>query len=303
MRTAAEPHRFPFQAMGSPCEVQLFARRRDLAEDVARAVIADVQRLEARYSRYREGSLLSEINRVAAAGGRIRVDAETATLLDYASTCFVESGGLFDVTSGLLRRAWRFREGRLPTQAELDPLLDRIGWHRVAWLAPVLVFDVPGMELDLGGMVKEYAADLGASLCRQAGLSGLINLGGDIAIAGPRPDGLPWQIGLRDPRRPGAVLQVLSLQRGAVATSGDSERCLVVDGVRYGHVLDPRTGWPVGWLASVTAVGEHCVAAGAATTIAMLKEREGPAWLEELGLPHLWMDADGRIGGTLAGGR
>jgi thiamine biosynthesis lipoprotein len=85
-----------------------------------------------------------------------------------------------------------------------------------------------------------------------------------------------------------------------MATSGDYERCIVVDGKRYGHILNPRTGQPVAHLASVTVHADHCVVAGSASTIAMLKEADGPAWLTALGLPHLWIHADGRCGGSLA---
>jgi thiamine biosynthesis lipoprotein len=300
MEKALQFHRHPFQAMGSPCEIQLYAANRAEAKRVADLVVADVLRLEARYSRYRPDSFLSAINRVAATGGSISVDEETAGLLNYAATCHRESGGLFDVTSGLLRQAWRFERGQLPDAAQIRALLERIGWHRLRWDPPILEFPLPGMEIDLGGVVKEYAVDRVAALCREAGVfHGLVNLGGDIRIIGPHPDGSPWRIGIRHPRRPGEVIRQLELRRGGIASSGDYERCLVVDGVRYGHVLNPKTGWPVRQLASVTVVGELCVVAGSASTIAMLKEHEGPAWLSELGLLHFWVDVEGNTGGSL----
>jgi thiamine biosynthesis lipoprotein len=292
----------PFKAMGSPCDVRLYASDRAGAAEVAERVIADVARLEARYSRYREESLLSAINRVAAAGGAIEVDDETAGLLRYADACYRESDGLFDITSGLLRRAWRFDRGALPAAAEIEPLLARIGWDRVRWTPPRLEFP-PGMEIDFGGIVKEYAADRAATICRDAGIRhGVVNLGGDIRIVGPQPDDRPWRIGVRHPRRREAAAGTLVLRAGAVATSGDYERCIVIADRRFGHVLNPRTGWPVQHLASVTVVGELCVVAGSASTIAMLKETEGPRWLERLGLPHLWIDVDGNAGGSLAPG-
>lgn len=289
-----------FRAMGSPCEVQLYAPDAAAARTAAGIVMADVARLEQRYSRYRPDSLLSEINRVAEAGGAIDVDDETAALLDYAATCHRESEGRFDITSGLLRRAWQFASGRVPERTEVEALLARVGWHRLSWRAPRLAF-TPGMELDLGGIVKEYAADRAATLCREAGVPhAIVNLGGDIRIVGPRPDGSPWRIGIRHPRDPDAALATLELARGAVATSGDYERCMVVDGVRYGHVLDARTGWPVRHLASVTVVAELCTVAGSASTIAMQRQEDGPDWLSRLGLPHLWVDTRGRTGGSLA---
>ncbi|MGH7186937.1 MAG: FAD:protein FMN transferase, partial [Pseudomonadota bacterium] len=261
----------------------------------------DVHRLEARYSRYRSDSLLSEINRVAASGGRITVDEETAGLLNYAAICYRESEGLFDITSGILRRAWRFDRGELPDAAQVRDLLGVVGWHKLRWAAPVLEFPLPGMEIDFGGVVKEYAVDRAAALCREAGVQhGFVNLGGDIRVIGAHPDGSPWRIGIRHPRRPDDVIQTLSLHAGALASSGDYERCITLNGVRYGHILNPKTGWPVGHLASVSVVGDLCVVAGSASTIAMLKEAGGPPWLQGLGLPHYWVDVQGETGGSLA---
>ncbi|WP_333874297.1 FAD:protein FMN transferase [Methylobacter sp.] len=295
-------YRHAFKAMGSPCEIQLFAENHAEARRVADSAIADVYRLEALYSRYRSDSLLSGINRAAAAGGCITVDDETAGLLNYAAICYDQSDGLFDITSGILRRAWRFDLSKLPEQAQIQELLDKVGWHKLHWAPPVLEFSTPGMEIDFGGVVKEYAVDRAATLCQAAGIRhGVVNLGGDIKIIGPRADGSPWQVGIRHPRREEAVMQTISLREGALASSGDYERCIMVDGVRYGHVLNPKTGWPVKHLAAVSVVGDFCVVAGSASTIAMLKEDSGPAWLESLGLPHLWVNVQGEVGGTLVG--
>ena len=295
-------YRHPFNAMGSPCEIQLYALAHAEARRVAELAVADVYRLEARYSRYRSDSFLSAINRVAASGGRISVDEETAGLLNYALACYQQSDGLFDITSGILRRAWRFDLGALPDEGQIQALLGKIGWHKVRWNPPILEFPVPGMEIDFGGVVKEYAVDRAASLCLEAGIRhGSVNLGGDIRIIGPHPDGSPWRIGIRHPRRQDAFIETLLLFDGALASSGDYERCIVLDGVRYGHVLNPKTGWPVRRLASVSVVGDFCVVAGSASTIAMLKEEHGPGWLEGLGLPHLWVDVQGEVGGSLAG--
>ncbi len=286
--------------MGSPCEIQLELAPVGRAESGLAAAIAEVERLEARYSRYRESSFLSQINRVAAQGGEIEVDQETAGLLDYAATCHAQSDGLFDITSGILRRAWRFQEKRLPSPGEVGALLDRVGWHRLVWRSPRLGFPTAGLELDFGGIVKEYAADRVAALLQAEGLRhALVNLGGDIRAAGPRADGTPWQVGIRDPRHPGEILMRVALREGALSTSGDYERCIEIDGVRYGHVLDPRTGWPVRFMASASVLAPLCVVAGSASTIAMLRGEDGPAWLEGLGLPCLWVDVEGRLGGSL----
>ena len=290
-----------FQAMGTRCETQLYANTAAQAARAAAAVQGDVERLEALYSRYRDTSLLSRINHVAASGGSIDVDPETAHLLDYAATCFDESGGLFDITSGVLRRAWNFKGGQLPEPRAVQTLLTHVGWNKLRWHAPhTLEFPEPGLELDFGGVVKEYAADRAAMLCREQGAEhALINLGGDIRVAGPHPDGSPWRIAIRDPRTAGGVLQTLELFAGALASSGDYERCIDINGVRYGHILNPLTGWPVRHMAAVSVAADFCVVAGSAATIGMLLEDKGAEWLRQLGLPHTWVDVDGNCGGSL----
>jgi FAD:protein FMN transferase len=285
-----------FTAMGCPCELRLVGPD---ARRVAGLAVAEVRRLDAKYTSYRDDSLLAEINRAAAAGGAIAVDEETAALLDYADACNRESDGRFDVTAGALGRAWRCEGGAVPDAALLDAVLARTGWQRLRWEKPLLSFPVPGMELDLGGVVKEYAVDRVVALCRAEGVrSGLVNLGGDLAAIGPRPEGMPWRIGIQHPRA-GGLAGTLELHEGALATSGDYARCIEIDGVRYGHIVDPTSGRPVRHLASVSVVAELCVVAGSASTIAMLREQEGPAWLAGLGVAHRWIDVDGAAGGTL----
>ena len=286
--------------MGSPCEIQIYAESAEQAQKAFRAVTGDIARLETRYSRYRQDSYLSEINRIAAASGEIAVDAETASLLDYAATCYQESDGLFDISSGLLRQAWNFKSPQLPETGQLQQLLERIGWQKLQWQSPHLKFPGLAMELDFGGIVKEYAVDRADTLCRAEGIRhGAINLGGDIKIVGPHPDGAPWRIGIRHPRQKQALLTTVLMTRGAMASSGDYERCFVIDGKHYGHILNPKTGWPVSHLASVSVVADFCVIAGSAATIALLKESEGPSWLQSLGLEHLWVDLSGHQGGSL----
>jgi thiamine biosynthesis lipoprotein len=158
------------------------------------------------------------------------------------------------------------------------------------------------MELDFGGFVKEYAADRVAELCRERGLaSGLIDLGGDLAVVGPHPDGSPWLVGIRNPRRHESALARVALSNGGLASSGDYERFMIVDGERYSHILDPRSGWSFrGGPAGVSVVADHCLIAGVTSTIAMLHEQERALdFLERVGLPHLVVDPSGRIDGSV----
>ena len=290
-----------FVSMGSPCELQLYVKDKAQFEHVAHNVMNDLARLESKYSRYRADSFLSQINECAAKGKSIEVDPETAHLLNYAQTCYEQSDGLFDITSGALRRCWNFNADKpiLPKQQDIDALLAFVGWDKIAWDGAVLHFLLAGMEIDFGGIVKEYAADRAAALCSSMAIShGIVNLGGDIKIIGSHADGSPWHIGIRDPKEKNSVSSVVQLQSGAMASSGDYERCIDIDGKRYGHILNPKTGWPVQHFASITVISDFCVLAGSASTIAMLKEKDGIAWLNLLGLAHQWIDIDGQRGGN-----
>ena len=286
--------------MGTTCELQLYGQSKIQTRNTAAVVLNDVERLEAKYSRYRADSLLSEINQVASRGSRLKVDEETAKLLDYASTCYMQSDGLFDITSGILRQVWDFKSGRLPESNSIDAMLSRIGWDRVEWESPNLGFTQIGMELDFGGIVKEYAVDRAAIICMEQGIEhGMINLGGDVRVIGPHPDGTPWRIAIQNPDSRQSAVQMINFSYGALATSGDYERCIIIDGKRYGHILNPKTGWPVSHLAAVSVAADLCVVAGSASTIGILKEKAGGSWLRDLQLPYLWVDVNGNSEGPL----
>lgn len=290
-----------FTAMGSPCEFRLYAADQVLAEIAAKVAEAEVRRLELRYSRYRDDSVTTRINRSAGDPRGVEVDEETAGLLDYAQTAHDQSDGLFDITSGVLRRAWDFKAKRVPLQAQIDAVLPLVGWNRIVWQRPRIVLPVAGMELDFGGYVKEYAADCAVRVCRETGIRhGFVELGGDIAVVGPHPDGSPWQVGVRNPRDPDRAIAAIELASGAIASSGDYERFFEQDGRRYCHILNPVTGWPAEGLAAVSVVADQCLVAGTASTVAMLKGlQEGPRWLNALSLPYLCTDTVGRVSGTL----
>jgi thiamine biosynthesis lipoprotein len=284
-----------FGAMASQCELVV-------AGDDARARLAaheamgEVQRIEAKYSRYRADSVVSRINAAAGHGRATPIDAETAGLLAFADQLHRQSGGLFDLTSGVLRRAWDFRSGRVPARGELQALLPLVGWGRVAWDEHQLLLPEAGMELDFGGIGKEYAADRAQAVLLTAGVQhGFVNLGGDLRVLGPRADGRPWRFGIQHPREPGALSAQVELHDGALATSGDYERFFVTpEGRRCCHLLDPRSGEPVAHWQSVSVAAPVCAAAGALATVAMLMGAAGAAFLRRQGVPFLAIGPDGQ---------
>lgn len=295
--------RFEFSAMASPCSLQIDGQDEAGMRTAAAAAIAEVQRIEAKYSRYNEDSIVSRINR-AAGQEAVDVDAETAELLGFADSLWTLSGGLFDISSGVLRRAWDFKAGKLPTASVLQELLTTVGWQHVQRQGQQVRLALPGMELDFGGFGKEYAADRAAAVLLEHGIHhALVNLGGDLHALGarglPELQGAPWSVHLQHPRvestSGNATLAVLPLARGGLATSGDYERFFMVDGVRYCHVLDPRTGWPVAHWQSVTVLAVNTTTAGALTTIAMLKGGDAIAWLQSQGVQYLAVRHDGHV--------
>ncbi|HEC17746.1 MAG TPA: FAD:protein FMN transferase [Gammaproteobacteria bacterium] len=279
-----------FAAMASDCEVLIDTDNQALAQSICICAVSEVTRLEHKYSRYRDDNILYRINQ----GGRMEVDEETARLLDYAQQLHTLSDGLFDVTSGVLRRAWHFDgSDRLPSAEQVEALLPLIGWHKVYWHKPEIHL-AAGMEIDFGGIGKEYAADravlaVNALLAEQTNhydqqTPVLVNLGGDLAINGPRRNGAGWQVAFDNGDK---QTEGFSLQQGGVATSGDSHRYLQKDGVRYSHVLDPRSGWPVKHApATVTVVANSCTDAGMLSTLALLHGAEAEAFLRGQGVPY-----------------
>lgn len=278
-----------FRAMASPCEVLVASDSERLARDVLEIVADEAARIEAKLSRYLSGNIVDRINN--ADGAPVEVDAETAQLVDFAAQMFRLSDGAFDITSGVLRRVWIFDGGsRVPLQADVDAQLELVGWKKVSWVAPTLTL-LPGMQIDFGGIGKEYAVDRAAQLVAgHCEASCLVNFGGDLAVTRPREDGEPWKVGIESTEVAGQATRTILLRAGGLATSGDSKRFVVHDGVRYGHILDARTGWPVDSpVHSVTIAADTCTEAGMIATLAMLQGERIEAFLEDIDV-QFWLD-------------
>ncbi|AWB68716.1 thiamine biosynthesis protein ApbE [Saccharobesus litoralis] len=291
---------FQFKAMGSPCSLHFYAANQSLAQTAARHAQQEVARLESKYSRYRSSSLLSNIN-LSAGKKAVAIDNETAALLAYAEQAYQISDGLFDITTGVLRNAWNFKSKTIPNDETILQWLDLVGWQDVEWQQSQIYLPKAGMEIDFGGIVKEYASDAVVALLKQHQIQfGLVDMGGDIHVVGPHPNGDAWLVGVQNPasnakdNNPSPVANI-PMTHGGLASSGDYQRYIELQGKKYSHVLNPRTGWPVSGLAAVSVWSEQCVMAGTLATITMLKEEAGVSWLQELAVPFVAVDLQGRI--------
>lgn len=278
-----------FEAMACPCEVLIESSPERIARSMLDAIAACAWRIEARFSRYRLGNIVYEIN--ASNGAPVSVDDETANLLDYAAELRELSDGAFDITSGVLRQCWTFDGGdRVPRQEQIDEIRELIGWEKVVWNRPILQMR-PQMQIDFGGIGKEYAVDLAVEAAHAIapGISCLVNFGGDIATRTPRRDGRPWLVGIESSQLEGAATKTIALRTGALATSGDSRRFVLKEGKRYSHVLDARTGWPVADAPrSVTVLADSCTQAGTFSTLALLRGAEAESFLKAQGV-RFWL--------------
>ena len=288
-------YRIDFKAMGSICEIVIADRDEQAALSKMQLAHREVLRIEQKYSRYREDSVITQIN--ASAGKHwVECDEETQALLNYADQLYTLSNGLFDITSGVLRSVWNFKKQTLPDVVEIEQIKKLIGWKKVLRDGTKVKLQDAGMELDLGGFGKEYAVDQVANLLVANGVeSGLVNLGGDVRVLGPKPDGSNWFVAVQNPRDPEAMIANVPVERGAVATSGDYESFMEVDGKRYCHILSPFTGTPVSYWRSVSVMAPLALTAGTFTTIAMLKEADAIDWLKQSGFPFFAVDADGKV--------
>jgi thiamine biosynthesis lipoprotein len=268
--------------MASPCEVLCRGSQTEAAAAM-RLSVAEARRIEDKFSRYRDDNIVAAINN--SRGRPVRVDSETGRLLGFADQCYELSGGAFDITSGVLRKAWVFDgSDTLPDADRVKDLLPLVGWPKAEWSPPF--FTLPeGMQVDFGGLGKEYAADrIAEMLAKTSNASYLVNLGGDIRATGRKPSN-PWSVGVEQSDREGQAVHAVRISAGALATSGDTRKFVENQGVRYGHILDPSTGWPVvEGPHSVTVRANTCIEAGVMATLAMLQGSQAEAFLEAQGV-------------------
>lgn len=275
-----------FRAMASPCEVHIELKSKKRAAQLLRLACQEARRIEKLFSRYRNDNVIHRIN--TAGGHTVTVDSETARMLDFANQCFEISDGLFDITSGVLRQVWQFDgSDNVPEPEAVRQVRERVGWQKVSWRNPHVT--VPeNMEIDLGGIGKEYAVDRVVTVLSQhCQAAFLVNFGGDLHAVKPPESAGAWSVGIEAISHGQSSVRTLELEQGALTTSGDARRYLLKDGVRYGHVLNPLTGWPVVDAPSaVTVAGNTCTEAGILSTLAILQGASAEKFLDEHGVTY-----------------
>lgn len=271
MVTTETSGKISFRAMGTMCHIT----GDDLTPEFRTAALRWVAEFEARYSRFLPASLISRIN--AAAGERwIEIDPVTERIFELCEQLVFFTRGAFDPTALPLIQLWNWKANPpvIPTDSQIAAARKLVGWEKVQRRPGAIFLPEPGMAIDLGGIGKEYAVDCVVELARQHGIADvLVDFGQDVRAAG----NLTRHIGLEDPKRPGHCWAGVAVQNMAVATSGDYLRCFTQNGRRYGHIIDPRTGWPVhNGCQSVTVIAPSCTVAGVlATTAFVLGARDG----------------------------
>jgi thiamine biosynthesis lipoprotein len=262
-----------FRALGTQCEVQYACPDDARAAAFDLAAVAWVTAFEAKYSRFKPDSLVSRIN---AAAGRewVAVDAEMEGMLQLCDTLHFMTQGVLDPTALPLLRLWDYKAAtpRIPADGEIAAALALVGWKKVQRAPGKVFLPLPGMALDFGGFGKEYAVDVVAQLALDHGLaSAMVDFGHDIRALAAPPGRPAWHIGLEDPQRPGTAAGSIAITGKAVASSGDYLRCFTINGRRYGHIVDPRTGRPVAHgCVQATVVAGTCLQAGVLSTTAFV---------------------------------
>lgn len=270
-----------FFAMASTCEVIIDSLDEQLVNKIGQLVATEVWRIEDKYSRYNESSALSQIN--LSQGASCLIDNETFLLLNFADQCYQLSDGLFDITTGILRKAWRFDcSDNIPSTTQVNNIMSLVGWDKVSYNQQQIILP-KGMELDFGGIGKEYAVDRAILLIQQlTNAPVLVNLGGDLCASAIRTNQQPWQIGIENPNINSNQTMVISLSQGALATSGDAKRFLLKNDKRYSHILNAKTGWPIDDAPhSMTVTAPQCIQAGILATLALLQGKNAEQFLTE----------------------
>ncbi len=266
-------HRLNCRAMSTPVNIAFAATSAVVAREFAHNAIDWIARFEARYSRFLPESIVGQIN-AHSGGDWLELDEEADQLLLLCAQMHSVTHGLFDPAALPLLQIWDWKTNppRIPNEPAILAAREISGWPKVLRRPRQIRLPLAGMGIDLGGIGKEFAVDHLISMATQFGISNtMIDIGQDIRVTGHPPTKDAWYIGLEEPDRPGECWTAVRLTQHAVATSGDYFRSFTLNGRRYGHILDPRTGLPVqNNCQSVSVIAPTCVIAGILSTAAFI---------------------------------
>ena len=269
-------HRMAFPAMGTVNEIIFSHDSASRVREFQHAVYEWLSTFEALYSVYIDSSLVSEINR-AAGKSAVAIDQMTEELLALCHWYHWKTRGLFDATSGPLINLWDYHRKRdaLPAESEIEHARALVGWDKVEQTNGHVRLLHEGMQLNLGGIGKEYAVDQLVQLADQNGINNiLVSLGRDIKCVGSPPEGSGWRVGLETPDAPERCWGGVYLDKMAICCSGHYARCFTHDGVRYSHLINPLTGYPSrAECDAVWVLAPSCVEAGILSTTAAMMDR------------------------------
>ncbi len=294
----AEWHEREEAIMGTRIAVEVWHEDAAEAEACIAAVIAEMHRIDALMSTYKPESQLSRVNREATSAP-VKVDPELARLIARALEYSEMSGGAFDITYASVGYLYDYRARTHPTEAEIEAALPAINWrHVVVDLgASTVRFLQPGVRIDLGGIAKGHAVDSSIAILRKRGIeNGTVTAGGDSRILGDRR-GRPWIVGIRHPDDRERVIARIPLMDAAVSTSGDYERYFDEDGVRYHHIIDPKTGKSPHGVRSVTVIAPtSTLAEGLTKSVFIMGPERGLALVEaQADVDAVVVTAEGKV--------
>ncbi len=288
--------------MGTQVSITVSAASAKEGDAAIEAGMAEIRRLDAMMSLYKETSEITKVN-LAAGKGPVKVSPEMIEVVEHAAKISKLSGGVFDVTVGPLVVLWqmRLKEGNVPTDDEIAAVRPLVNYRNLVIdrKASTLFLKKKGMIMDLGGM-KGYLADRVAEVMKRRGVANaLIALAGDIWALGRREDGTPWRIGVQHPREKDKTLTVLELSDKYICTSGDYERFVIRENKRYHHIIDPRTGKPSTGVISVTLIGDRGALIDPLAKVPfILGAEEGMKIVRKLGVEAIIVDDQGKITST-----
>ena len=264
---------------GAQCNIRFYYIGEERAREIIDVIDLELTRLDSLLNYFSEISLVAELNREK----RVRAPGDIIYLFSISDSVSRLTGGLFDITVAPLLETWGFytREKTLPSQAAVEQAMELVDYGKLRISNDSIIMG-PGMRVDLGGIAQGYAVDRAALILRQRHVkSAIIDIGGEVLAIGRAPRGRPWRVGIQNPRGQG-VIETIELENAAVSTSGDYEKFFIIEGKRYPHIVNPKTGTPAQTFASVTVIAQNATYADAMSTAIAIMGPAGVRFLDSL---------------------